>query len=127
MRLTERYVASAAHTVIDVSPCQTTLLFPFVTNKSGFDTGIAISNTSAQAGSCTISYHGEDAPDDWDSDEVAAERQTTFVLSATAMGFQGYIMADCSFQDAHGFGFITGGGPPATLAQGYLAVCTSCD
>ena len=51
---------------------------------------------------------------------------TTFVLSATAPGFEGYIMADCSFQDAHGFGFITGGGPPATLAQGYLAVCTSC-
>ena len=26
--------------------CQTTLLFPFVTNQSGFDTGIALANTS---------------------------------------------------------------------------------
>ena len=125
----ERYVESPAYTVIDVSPCQTTLLFPFVTNQAGFDTGIAITNTSAQAGSCTISYHGVDAPDDWDS-EVAAERQEIFLLSATAMGFQGYIMADCGFQDGHGFGFISNGymssaGP--TLAQGYLAVCTSCD
>ena len=42
----ERYAESPAYTIIDVSPCQTTLLFPFVTNKSGFDTGIAISNTS---------------------------------------------------------------------------------
>ena len=114
----ERYVESAAYTVIDVSPCQTTLLFPFVTNQADFDTGIAISNTSTQAGSCTISYHGVDAPDDWDSDEIAAERQMIFLLSAAAMGFQGYIMADCGFQDAHGFGFISN----ATVAQGYLAV-----
>ena len=50
---------------------------------------------------------------------------TTFLLSAKAMGFQGYIMADCGFQDAHGFGFITGRlsyRSRATLAQGYLAV-----
>ena len=120
----ERYVESPAYTVIEVSPCQTTLLFPFVTNQAGFDTGIAISNTSMQAGSCTISYHGVAAPDDWDSDEIAAERQEIFLLSATAMGFQGYIMADCSFQDGHGFGFVSNGYPtgPSTLAQGYLAV-----
>ena len=50
--------------------------------------------------------------------------RTIFLLSATAMGFQGYIMADCSFQDAHGFGFVSNGYPtgPSTLAQGYLAV-----
>ena len=43
----------------------TTLMFPFITNQAGFDTGIAISNTSAspfgnppQAGICTIHYYG---------------------------------------------------------------------
>ena len=120
-------------TVISVTPCETTLLFPFVTNQAGFDTGIAISNTSAQAGSCTISYHGADAPDPMESSEVAAERQLIFLVSSGgeddtgidgAPGFQGYIMADCGFQDAHGFGFVSNGYPggPSTLAQGYLAV-----
>lgn len=55
------------------SACQTTLLFPFVTNQSGFETGIAIANTgldylnptakntsmaSGQAGACTINFYG---------------------------------------------------------------------
>ena len=37
----ERYVASGSHTVIDVSPCLTTLLFPYVLHHTGFDTGIS--------------------------------------------------------------------------------------
>ena len=120
---TPRFVVSDnPMTVISVTPCETTLLFPFVTNKAGFDTGIAISNTSEQAGLCSISYHGADAPDAWDSDEIAAERHTTFLVSTTAPNFQGYIMADCGFQNAYGFGFITGAGAEPTLAQGYLAV-----
>ena len=41
--------------VVEIDDCTTTLLFPFVTNQAGFDTGIAITNTSADAGSCTIS------------------------------------------------------------------------
>ena len=119
----ERYVASPAYTVIEVSPCQTTLLFPFVTNKLGFDTGIAITNASAQAGSCTISYHGADAPDDWDSDEIAGGGSVEiFWCQLLHMGFQGYIMADCEFRNAYGFAFITGDAAEPTLAQGYLAV-----
>ncbi|MEN6536290.1 MAG: hypothetical protein ABFD89_21715 [Bryobacteraceae bacterium] len=31
---------------ITIEPCRTVLLFPYVTNAAGFDTGIAISNTS---------------------------------------------------------------------------------
>jgi hypothetical protein len=51
--------------------CQTTLLFPFVTNQSGFETGIAIANTgldnlgaagktvaTGQSGACTINFYG---------------------------------------------------------------------
>jgi hypothetical protein len=52
-------------TIISIIRCTTTLLFPFVTNQAGFDTGLAISNTSKdwlgtdpQAGACTIHYHG---------------------------------------------------------------------
>ena len=46
-------------------PVVTKLLFPFVTNQAGFDTGIAISNisddpfgTEKQEGTCTIYYYG---------------------------------------------------------------------
>jgi hypothetical protein len=54
--------------IFSVSLCQTVLLFPYVTDFPGFDTGIAISNTSAdpllslgalpQSGPCTISFYG---------------------------------------------------------------------
>ena len=114
--------------VVEIDDCITTLLFPFVTNKAGFDTGIAITNTSADAGPCTITYYGADAPDEWETEDIAAERQTAFVVSATALDFQGYITANCGFRGGYGFAFITnnyGAGGP-TLAQSYLAVCTDC-
>ena len=41
---------------VNIDDCTTTLLFPFVTNKAGFDTGIAITNTSEDSGSCTITH-----------------------------------------------------------------------
>ena len=52
-----------------ISPCQTILLFPYVTDFYGFDTGIAISNTSldslptgqaavGQTGACSVSFFG---------------------------------------------------------------------
>jgi hypothetical protein len=54
--------------VFSVSLCQTILLFPYVTDFPGFDTGIAISNTSAdpllslgaspQSGACTVTFYG---------------------------------------------------------------------
>src|SRR5262249_33849405 len=54
------------------SLCTTSLLFPFVTNQLGFDTGLAISNTSTdpfgtrgatpQAGTCTLNFYGNGAP-----------------------------------------------------------------
>jgi len=54
---------------ISFSACSTTLLFPFVTNANGFETGIAIANTSkdpfggknggatAQSGTCTLNFY----------------------------------------------------------------------
>jgi hypothetical protein len=52
-----------------ISPCQTILLFPYVTDFYGFDTGLAISNTSldslptgqaavGQTGACSVSFFG---------------------------------------------------------------------
>ena len=58
-------------------------------------------------------------------EQVEGGAQWINLLSSIAAEFQGYITASCEFRDAHGFAFITDG--EATLAQGYLAVCTNCD
>jgi hypothetical protein len=128
---------------VSIARCTTTLLFPFVTNQAGFDTGMAISNTSEdwlgtepQSGACTLHYHGSTvgggaAPADQTSTVIAGGEQLVYTLSGGNPGqgieggpeFQGYIIAVCEFQYAHGFAFITDGfgGLPA-LAQGYLAL-----
>ena len=49
-----RYASGPTNDVIEIEDCTTTLLFPFVTNQLGFDTGLAITNTSEGSGSCTI-------------------------------------------------------------------------
>ena len=94
---TPRFVESGnPMTVISVTPCETTLLFPFVTGKVGYTTGVAITNTSTQAGSCTAEFFGDDAPDSMDSpEEIESEGQWVFM---TAMGFQGYLTVECGFQ-----------------------------
>ena len=115
--------------VIEVGDCITTLLFPYVTNQFGFETGLVITNTSKEAGSCTIEYSGSDAPADLMAGPVEGGDQWITGLSGIAEGFQGYITATCGFRDAYGFAFVSNGYPggPSTVAQGYLAVCTDCD
>ena len=137
--------ASEPEEFLNLAKCVTTLLFPFVTNQSGFDTGLAISNTSedwglsgidGQTGGCEIHYIGTDTSDETPEDDVTTEDveaggQVVWLLSAGgshglvgAPDFQGYVLAACDFQYAHGYAFITdgfGGGIPA-LAQGYLAL-----
>ena len=95
-----------------------------------FDTGLVITNTSEETGSCTIGYNGSNAPDDdLMSQPIAGEAQWVKLLSGIASGFQGYITATCGFRDGYGFAFVSNGYPggPSTLAQGYLAVCTAGD
>ena len=123
-----RFASGPTNDVIEIEDCTTTLLFPFVTNQQGYNTGLAITNASEGSGSCTIEYSGPDAPDDMMTPEpLAGGEQWVGLLSTMAAGFQGYITASCEFRDAHGFAFISGGGVTPTLAQGYLAVCTNCD
>ena len=118
-------VAGPTNDVIEINDCTTTLLFPFVTNKLGFNTGLVITNASEEAGSCTIGYSGADAPEDMTSQDIAGGAQWVDLVSNIAPEFQGYITASCEFRNAYGFAFITDAA--ADLAQGYLAVCTSCD
>jgi hypothetical protein len=132
---------------INVLPCRTNLLFPYVTNWAGFDTGLAIANTSqdpfsdpqdrTQGGRCTLNYYGTlqngQAPTttrEQTNADVAAGQTITMVLSTGGSlglrgnaNFQGYIIAQCDFLFAHGFAFITDGPiGQARVAEGYLAL-----
>jgi hypothetical protein len=125
--------------------CVTNLLFPYVTTWANFDTGIAISNTSddildsanRQTGRCTINYFGKLANgnalttrNETTDRDVAPGDTMTFILSTGGgyglkgnPGMQGYIIARCNFQYAHGFAFITDGPiGQARVAEGYLAL-----
>ncbi len=61
---------SVPRNVFAINLCNCNLLFPFVTNQSGFNTGIAIANTSldpydgtsTQRGKVTLFYYGGTAP-----------------------------------------------------------------
>jgi hypothetical protein len=74
-------------------------------------------------------FYGTGAPttNPYVTDSVAAGGIAAFTLSSTAPGFQGYAVATCGFQDAHGFAFITDGfgSVGRGLSQGYLAIVTS--
>jgi len=120
--------------------CTSLLLYPYVAaNVAGFDTGLAIANTtkdvlsatytaSAQAGACTLTGY----PSTWTADStglVTAVTAGTAVTMTTpsipaggtwaqsmgsttafgATGFVGYVFASCQFLDAHGFAFIVNG------------------
>ena len=112
-----------------VPQTQTRLLFPFVTNQAGFDTGISIANTGldstgtiGQAGKVTIHYYGTVAgsPGPFAPQTTTADilpgASVVFVVSTgggngiTGLpGFQGYIEVVCDFPFAHGFSLITDG------------------
>ena len=88
-----RYVSGPTNDVIKIGDCTTTLLFPFVTNKHGFNTGLAITNASEGSGSCTLEYSGSDAPADMTSQPIAGGAQWVNTLSGIAPEFQGFY--DC--------------------------------
>jgi len=130
--------------------CQTTLLYPFVTGATGFDTGIAVANTSwdpfgtvHQTGSCTLYGYGvtvaaagntaaQPVVAGCDSISnplpgtncfpiVPAGQVGNVLASATLTGFQGYVIAVCNFQYAHGYAAVTDVGV-RNLWSSYLAL-----
>jgi len=128
---------------LTVAACTTNLLFPWVANFAGLDTGLAISNTSddpyntdPQTGTCEVNLYPTDTTT---NNGVALTGPVTITTSSIAPGSvwrstmsgqtafrskAGYIIAICQFQYGHGFAFFTdnfGVGSPAT-AQGYLAL-----
>jgi hypothetical protein len=123
---------STATNIFTVVPCLTTLLFPFVTNSSGFDTGIAISSTSTdpfgttpQSGTCTLNWYGAAFTGATPTPTINSGTSYSLLVSSTLNsvtgGFTGYMIAVCRFQYAHGFAFISDLGA-RNLAMGYLAL-----
>jgi hypothetical protein len=131
-------------TAFTVTPCRTNLLWPYVTTFTGFETGLAISNTSrdpygtpTQRGACLISYYGAapagaTLPNRTSTGIVEPGRTIAWTVSTGAgdvpgvTNFTGYVIAECNFQFAHGYGFITNLGE-TRWAQGYLALVLDAD
>ncbi len=119
---------STASNILSVSTCVTDILFPFITNMSGFDTGLSISSTSqdpfgtpTQTGPCILSFYGTNAPAAITTQTIAPGATYTALASMLSPNFQGYMIAVCNFQLAHGFAFISDLGA-RNLAMGYLGV-----
>jgi hypothetical protein len=131
---------SSARTLFNVNACSTNILFPFLTNQVGFDSGIAIANTSTdpfgtapQSGPCKLNYYGETtgggaAPAAQTSAVIPSGKTLTATLSsggnygvAATPGFQGYVIAQCNFQYGHGFAFISDVGANR-VSEAYLAL-----
>jgi hypothetical protein len=131
-----------AKTALSISICQTALLFPYVINTNGFDTGLAIANTTTdpfgtapQSGYCTLNWYGTGTPatnpgflgnagyqttTPTSSQMIASGTIQAWGTSVAAPGFSGYVIAVCNFQYAHGFAFVSDLGA-RNLAMGYLA------
>jgi hypothetical protein len=116
--------------------CATTLLFPYVTNSGGFDTGIAIANASTgtsapnlaitpTTGSCNVTFYGAGAPTTpYSTGSIPTATDAVLLVSIQAPGLSGYAVAVCNFAGAHGYAFITDGfgGGGRGLSADYLAV-----
>jgi len=123
-----------------INLCTTSMLFPYLTNTNGFDTGLAIANTTsdifgtaAQAGTCALTFFGPSAPttNPFVTPVVATGTDWVGLVSVIAPGFGtvasgspaigGYMIANCNFQYAHGFALITDVGA-RSIVTAYLAL-----
>jgi len=143
-----RFVFTGAYNpLLEVIKCSCNLLFPYVTQAPGYDTGIAIANTTAdpygtagQYGTVTFNYYNgsTSAPIPQCTNTTSPgtcpgttpvgpgqvltytlyNGSTQWGLNNSATGFTGYIIVQAQFQYCHAFAFIGGlGGGPAVNSQ----------
>src|SRR5262249_445336 len=142
--------AASTATAVNASTltaCSTTLLFPYVTNATGFETGIAVVNTTTDNlgtttskpsaaspvnGTCTINFYANaDQPTAVTPPPIGAYTTAAptvvpvYANTLTGMigssGFSGYAIAQCNFLEGHGFAFITDTTGSFSGTEGYLA------
>jgi hypothetical protein len=139
----------AGTSLFNTAQCVTTLLFPYVTDFAGFDTGLAISNTSmdplgtlgatGQTGTCSVYFYANGAlatglaqngavAGVLTSPAIAPGDTWTADLSTLDAGYPsasvvpaGYAIASCQFQFAHGYSFVSDYGVQ-NFAAAYLAL-----
>ncbi|MBX9602179.1 MAG: hypothetical protein K2X35_14300 [Bryobacteraceae bacterium] len=143
---TPRFVPSTQNlNIFTVVKCFCNILFPYVTNQQGYDTGIVIVNTSRdpfgtpiQTGRVTLFYYGSGpggaaAPGSQTSTAISGGQYVAFTLSGggtngidnRAAGFEGYIIAQNEFQYCHAVAYISALGASATTPganQMYVAL-----
>lgn len=142
-----RFIPGVERDLFVVRTCNCNLLFPFVTAQQGYDTGVAIGNTSldtgtdfqtlTESGTVTVHYYcgqpGCSSPASQTTNgPVLAGQQLTFTLSGgggygftATPGFQGYLITQSRFRYCHGFAYISAvGALPVTngASMGYVAV-----
>jgi len=125
--------SGATSTLFSVVPCQTVLMFPYVTNVTGYETGMAISNTSKDpfqtqqsSGACSMYFYGQNQPsaavafvNGAGASTIAAGEMSANTASGLGLvNFNGYGLAVCNFQFAHGFAFVQN--RTQTVGMGYL-------
>jgi hypothetical protein len=133
-RFIHPYIPSPPANFLSANKCTTNLLFTFLTNATGvgFDSGIAIANTSQdpygtapQHGTITLYFYGTNVPAPLTTPDVVAGATWANSLSTIAPGFQGYVIAVAQFQYGHGYAFITGkynAGSVYDVAEGYVGI-----
>jgi hypothetical protein len=124
-------------TIFTINACRSNLLFPFVVNGSGYETGMAIANTTKdpfgtqlQTGTCTLNYYGKSGSTDvcltQTSKSITGGQYIAWTLGSggdvpATPNFIGYAIAQCNFQYAHGFAFISDT-RVEKISHGYLAL-----
>jgi hypothetical protein len=143
-------VATYEGRFLRINLCQTTLLYPFITGAAGFDSGIAVANTSTdpfgtikQTGSCILYGYGVSVGATGNTPQasvlpgcdslanplegtncfgvVPSGQVKSVMASAVLPNFQGYVIAVCNFQYAHGYAAVTDLGL-RNLWSSYLAL-----
>jgi hypothetical protein len=105
----------------------TSILFPYIVNGVGFDTGLVITNTTldtgvfdsaGQTGTCSAffyKYPGRNPPS-ITSPVLHPGAQWIFTLSDAAPGFQGYALVKCGFAEAYGVAVISDPGGSKSIS-----------
>ncbi len=113
-----RFILNSPRTVLSIDECTTTMVFPFVTNQLGYETGIVFSNTSGQSGRCDMTVIGDGVSRTRQTEVIPSRSQKAFVLSSEFPGFQGQMEVECSFQNGDGYAYVLS--PAGDANSGYL-------
>ena len=112
-----RFTAGVRNTALSLDDCTTRMVFPFLTNQQGYETGIVLSNPSGLAGRCEVEALGARGGT-MRTEVIPPHGQKAFALSSEFPGFQGQMNVECSFQNGDGYAYVLS--PEGDANSGYL-------